>query len=473
MLLTKFVIFKDSCKDWSEDQYRGISEEVPMRLADQLELAAELTPEGFDDFRRHLNGAWIDEALCATGVATLRRRRLPTEQVIWLVIGMALMRNRPIEDVVDKLDLALPGPGPVAKSSIAEARSRVGGEPMEWLFFRSADAWGQASAQRHQWRGLGLYGVDGSTLRVPDSDENREHFGGSSAGSGGRGPSGYPLVRLAALMALRSHVLVAASFGAYANSESHYAADLWRFVPDNSLVIVDKLYFAAGTLIPLVRDGKERHWLTPAKSNAKHRTVKKLGPGDELVEFNVSSVAARKDPSLPKTWQVRAIRYQRRGFRPRTLLTSMLDPTEFPAADVRVLYHERWEIELGYGEIKTEMLEREEAIRSRKPDGVRQELWGVLLAYNLVRLEMERIADEAGLDPSRISFAAALRFIRDEWFWSYGTRSPGAIPAHLRAMRENIKRFILPPRRSERRYKRVVKIKMSSYPLNRRRRSAQ
>lgn len=439
-----------------------------MRLAEQLELAAELTPEQFDDFRRHLNLIWIEEALLATGVATLRRRRLPAEVVIWLVIGMALMRNRPIDDVVDKLDLALPGRGPVAKSSIAEARARLGGTAMEWLFFRSADAWGQASAERHRWRGLGLFGVDGSTLRVPDSDENREHFGGQSAGAHGRGASAYPMVRLAGLMALRSHILVAASFGAYANSEYHYAADLWRFVPGHSLVMVDKLFFAAGVLIPLARDAENRHWLTRAKAGAKWRMVKRLGPGDDLVEFTVSSVARGKDPSLPKTWSVRAIRYQRRGFRPQMLLTSMLDSTEFPAAEVRTLYHERWEIELGYDEIKTEMLEREEAIRSRTPDGVRQELWGVMLAYNLVRLEMERIADEAGVDPNRISFVVALRFIRDEWFWSCGTRSPGAIPAHLRAMRDNIKRFILPPRRSLRSYPRAVKIKMSSYALNRR-----
>jgi hypothetical protein len=85
---------------------------------------------------------------------------------------------------------------------------------------------------------------------------------------------------------------------------------------------------------------------------------------------------------------------------------------------------------------------------------------------------MERIAEEADVEPVRVSFVTALRYIRDEWFWLCGTRSPGAIPRHLRAMRENIKRFILPLRRSERVYPRAVKIKMSNYPLNRRRRGA-
>lgn len=442
-----------------------------MHLAEALAFAAELTPERFDDFRRHIDPDWIEEALAATGTATLRRRRLPAEQVIWLVLGMGIMRDRSIVDVVDKLDLAMPDSrGPVAPSAVAQARARLGGEPLEWLFFRCADVWGHASAARHQWRKLSLYGVDGSTLRVPDSDENRAYFGGQSAGENGRGESAYPTIRLAALMALRSHVLVTASFGAYANSEYQYAADLWSFVPANSLVIVDKLFFAAGVLVPLARDAENRHWLIRAKTNLKWRVIKRLGPGDELVELTVSSVARRKDPTLPETFLARAIRYQRRGFQPQTLLTSMLDEKVFPADEIRTLYHERWELELGYDEIKTEMLRREEAIRSRSPEGVRQELWGILLAYNLIRLEMERIAAEAGVEPNRISFVTALRYIRDEWFWSYGTRTPGAIPGHLRKMRADIKRFLLPRRRNARRYPRAVKIKMSAYALNRRHR---
>jgi hypothetical protein len=68
----------------------------------------------------------------------------------------------------------------------------------------------------------------------------------------------------------------------------------------------------------------------------------------------------------------------------------LVDAKQYPAAELRVLYHERWEIELGFGELKTDMLQRLEAIRSRSPDTVNQELWGLLLAYNLVRLEMER-----------------------------------------------------------------------------------
>ena len=443
-----------------------------MRLQEELVLAADLVPEQFSQFQQDLPAEWIEEALYATGTATVRRRRLPAEQVVWLVIGMAMMRDRPVTDVVDKLDLALPSNGrrePMARSAVAQARAKLGDEPMEWLFLWSADAWAHASADRHRWRGLALYGVDGTTLRIPDSDENRSHFGGQSAGTKGRGPSAYPLVRGVGLMALRSHLLAGVSFGPFENSEYTYATDLWPSVPDNSLTAVDRGFFSAGILIPLARDGENRHWLTRAKKNNRWKLIRHLGRYDALVEFQVSSEARRKDPTLPKTWQVRAIQYQRKGFQPQILLTSLLDVEAYPTGEIVRLYHERWEIELGYDEIKTEMLDREEAIRSHTVKGVQQELWGIFLAYNLIRLEMERIADEAEVDPMRISFVTSLRYIRDEWFWLCGTRSPGAIPKHLRAMREDIKRFILPLRRQDRVYPRAVKIKMSNHPLNRRR----
>ena len=129
------------------------------------------------------------------------------------------------------------------------------------------------------------------------------------------------------------------------------------------------------------------------------------------------------------------------------------------------LYHERWEIELGYDELKTEMLDREEALRSKSPVAVAQELWGVLLAYNLVRLEMERVAEEAGVEPTRISFVAAYHLVCDEWMWC-AVASPGAIPRHLRNLRAKLARLVLPTRR-QRTYPRAVKVKMSSYLVKR------
>ena len=433
-----------------------------MQLSAALDcVATEPQPELFEQFEKDLPMEWIEESLNATGTATVRRRRMPAEQVVWLVIGMALMRDRPIAEVVNKLDLALPSKksATVAPSAIVQSRDRLGETAMAHLFATTSDVWAHKSADADRWRGLALYAVDGTTFRVPDSEENRAHFGLASAGS--RGESGYPLVRMSALMAARSHLLAAASFGPYKNGEHSYALDLWPCLPNDSLVLVDRGFLSAALLLSVQNDGTNRHWLLPAKSTTKWRIVKHLGTNDDLVEMDVSSEAHRKHPSLPRTWIARAICYQRKGFRPRTLLTSLVDSDLYPANEIVELYHERWEIELGYGEVKTEMLESV-PLRSKNSDRIRQEIWGILIAYNLIRLEMERAAGEAKVSPTRISFVMVYRMIRDEWLWC-AIASPGAIPRHLKNLRAEIKLFILPERRSERSYPRAVKVKMSNY----------
>jgi hypothetical protein len=436
-----------------------------MRLGEALEHVAARAPERFDDVRRHIDPEWIEQALHATGTATIRRRRLPAIQVVWLVIGMALFRNRSISELVGELDLALPGRNQrVAEGSVPQARARLGPEPMQWLFSRTSDEWAHASARAHEWRGLALYAVDGTTMRIADSYENRNHFGGTR---GHRGPSGYPLVRVVGLVAVRSHILASAAFGAYDTGEQTYATELWPCVPDNSLTMLDKGLFAAHVLIPLTCSGTHRHWLTPAKKNFSHHITQRFSRNDFLVELKVSPQARKKDPTLPKTWTVRAIRYHRKGFRPRIVLTSLLDPIAYPAKEIADLYHERWEIELAYKEIKTHLLERRESLRSKSPKAVTQELWGILIAYNLIRLEIERAADDAGIAPNRISFIAALHLITDEWMCT-AFMAAGAIPRRLEDLRIRLLYFTLPPRRSERRYPRAVKIKMSKFPRNRR-----
>ncbi len=261
-------------------------------------------------------------------------------------------------------------------------------------------------------------------------------------------------------MALRTHLLAGVSFGPYQTHEQRYASELWSSVPAESLVVVDKGFFGANILLPLLNNN--RHFLIRAKSNTKWRVVEKLGRGDQIVEMDVSRRSRKQDPTLPSTWRARAIRYQRKGFRPQTLLTSLLDAATYPREEIAALYHERWELELGYDEIKSEMLDNRECIRSKSPERVEQELLGIFLAYNLIRLEMAHIADAAGVAPTRISFAATLETMTAEWFFM-ANMTAGAIPARLRTLEAKLARLLLPERRTERSYPRVVKIKMSSY----------
>ena len=439
-----------------------------MELGQAL-LAASIAPDtSLDVLSRELDLDWIKRALEATGTATIRRRKLPAEYVVWIVVGMALFRDRPIQDVVRHLNLVLPdadkprGRGRVSGGAIVQARDRLGSEPLAVLFADAADNWATPSAEQHRWRGLAVYGVDGSTLRIPDTEENEAAFGrpGSS-----RGRAAYPQVRVVALMVLRSHLLAAAEFGASTASEVKLAERIWPTLPENSVTIVDRGFISYRVFHDIQSGGKERHWLTRSKVNLKPQVVKSLGRGDHLVEIPINRTLRRAHPHLPETLSARAIRYHRRGFRSQTLLTSLLDPNTYPAQEIVALYHERWELEIGFDEIKTHTLEREETLRSRAPERIRQELWGLALGYNLVRLEIGRAAQRIGLPPSRISYRASLMMIRNFWLaaWQVAT---GNLPRRLDILHEDVALLVLPPRRA-RRYPRAVKIKMSNYPLKR------
>ncbi|MGH7553666.1 MAG: IS4 family transposase [Longimicrobiales bacterium] len=420
----------------------------------------------FEVFSRSLDPRWIELALAATGSATVRRRKLPAEQVVWIVIAMGLFRDRSIQEVVHHLDLVLPARsgatrrGVVTSSAVVQARDRLGMAPLETLFEQTAARWAGASADAHRWHGLAVYGVDGSALRVPDTLENEEAFGrpGSS-----RGAAAYPQLRLVVLMVLRSHLLAGVSLGPWSVGETTLAEPLWARLPDRSLTILDRGFLAYALLHRLATSGAERHWLIRAKSNLTWKTVRRLGPKDQIVEIPISRQTRRAHPELPETLQVRAVRYQRKGFRPQTLLTSLLDPQAYPAAEIAELYHERWELELGFDEIKTHTLEREEALRSRAPERVRQELWGLAVAYNLVRLQMEHVAQRVAVAPTRISFRHALLLLRSFWQLTAWITAPGNLPRRLDDLHQELALLVLPQRRS-RRYPRAVKIKMSNYP---------
>lgn len=424
-------------------------------------------PASFEMFSRALDPHWVADALQATGTATVRRRKLPAEQVVWIVIGMGLFRDRSIQEVVHHLDLVLPQTSAptrrtvVTSSAVVQARDRLGAAPLADLFDRTATHWAGAAADLHRWHGLAVYGVDGSVLRVADTPENESTFGRPRSG---RGSAGYPQLRLVVLMVLRAHLLAAICLGPWSVGEVTLAEPLWAKLPDRSLTILDRGFLSYALLHRLATGGSERHWLIRAKSQLKWHAVRRLGPHDQLVHITLPRRARRADPQLPETLLVRAVRYQRRGFRPQTLLTSLLDPGAYPAAELAALYHERWELELGFDEIKTHALEREESLRSRVPERVLQEVWGLAIAYNLVRLHMAQVAQRAGVSPCRISFRHALLLMRGFWLTAWVTR-PGNLPHRLEGLHQELALLILPPRRP-RRYPRAVKIKMSNYPRN-------
>jgi hypothetical protein len=410
----------------------------------------------------------VDSILEKQGVATLRRRKLPVENVVWLIIGMALFRDRPIPEIVQRLDLVLPGEDgrrqEVANSAITPARDRLGFEPLRSLFETTARRWASESAARYLWRGFTLFGIDGTTFRVPDSPENRQTFESHSG-------SNYPMVRLAMLMALRGRVALDCSFAGCRTGEGTLATNLLPSIPGNSLTILDRYFHNYAIWHEICSQGENRHWLVRARDDLRGswKTLKRFGPGDELVEIAVSQPTRSKHPELPEALLIRVIRYRRTGFKTRTLATSLLDPKTYPAREVAELYHERWELELAYDEIKTQALERKESIRSQSPERVRQELLGLMIAYNLVRREMEGMAVRLKLPANRISFQATLMMMRDLFCWAE-VASPGKLPAMIAEMRIKLETFVLPPRR-ERRYPRVRKMQLSKYGITKEKRA--
>lgn len=444
-----------------------------MDLAEALlSTGAPGSEASFSLFAQSLDPAWVEQALTATGTATIRRRKLPAEYVVWLVIGMAMLRDRSIAEVVRHLDLVMPTPTGkrqhVSNGALVQARDRLGAEPLAWLFHSTAKLWASASADEHRWRGLALLGVDGSTLRVPDTPENDTYFGRPGTSRGGAGAA-YPQLRLVTLMVLRSHLLLDAAFGPYRKGELTLAQALWPRLPERSLLIMDREFANYENFQTLSDPAHQRYWLTRLKQGRRMMQLhhlQELRPGDTLVELRPSASTRKLHPSLPETFTVRAIQYQRKGFRAQTLLTSLLDPLAFPAAEIIALYHERWELELAYDELKTHTLEREEAsLRCKNPERVSQELWGLTIAYNLVRLTMAEVARRAGVLPNAISYRHTLHFVRAFWISAWFA-SPGVLPKRLQTLFDELPLLLLPARR-DRVYPRAVKIKMSNYPRKR------
>jgi len=451
----------------SKDQVGAI---VMGWLQEALDALEDLGPKGgLERFASSLEPAWIDEALAATGTVSVRRRKFPAEQAIWLVLGMALYADRPIKAVVDHLGLVTTGDRHIAASAISKARYRLGPKPMMWLFERVAKAWSGKDTSGG-YRGLGLYGVDGTHLRVPDSDENFMHFG-KPGGRSGQGDSGYPQLRMVALLNLSSRLLAAARMGPFAESEQALVKDLWSEIPNNSLTIADRGFISYMSFLELVADGENRHFLIRLKSDSAFEVVRELPDGSVIALIHPPKYLLKKDPSLPGPIEVRIITYQHEGGQPSRIATTLVDHETYPAQELIDLYHERWELEVSFDELKTHMLERKESLRSKKPDGIYQELWGQLLVYNLVRREMLLTANACEIPAARISFRASLLWIRDFWTTAWMI-SPGNVPRSLADLRDTLTDLILPERRTERRYPRHVKIKMSNYPRNRGRRPA-
>jgi hypothetical protein len=418
-------------------------------------------PTTFHKLRDLIPAATITRALAAGGVATRRVRRLPLALVIWIPIAMALFAELPLDALVARLRLARTprGAPPVGSGTLAKARARLGAAAERALFEATARRWADRTARTPavRWCGLALYGVDGTTLPLRDTPALRAAYGGRS---GGRGkPSGYPQLKLVAVMALGSRVIRQVAWGACRRAEQALAATLWTALPPRSLTLLDKGFYSTAVFAAWSRGCPSRHWLVRAKRGTRWRKVHAHGPHDWCVELRVTARARRRDPTLPPTLRARAVWVRRRGYRGTWLLTSLLDAAAYPRAALAALYHQRWSQEVAWDELKTHLRPARQPLRSATRAGVAQEVWGLLLAYNLVRRAAAAQAAAAGVAPTAVSFVATLHALRDAWlFWAHGYSLPATLAAYY------VVASLLPPRRSGRRYPRAVKVRTTRFP---------
>lgn len=429
-----------------------------------MEFQAELThtlsrvPSDLSRLCELIDPTWIEQTLQATGKASIRRRKLPAEHVVWLVIGLALFRNLPIWHVVRQLDLTLGNAPLPAPSAAIQARQRLGDAPLEQLFRQLTQAWSAPhAATRAELHGLALLAVDGVVWSSPDTPANRDELG-CCANQHGQG--GWPQVRAVCLMDTHSHELLDAQLGAMTQGELTLADALQA--PDRSLTVFDRAYFSAAFLLRWQTQGCERHWLMRAKDNLRHEVVATHAPGDFSIRMPISQRARQLHPELPAYWSARLIEVELGGTT-RRFITSLDDAQRYTAQALAQLYRQRWEIELGFREIKQSLQAGEFVLRSKQPALVRQEIWGVFIAYTLLRRQMRLMAEHIKVEPVRMGFHATSIAIIDVLRYA-PLQSPGALPKRLALLFEQAHLFVLPPRREQRAFPRVVKHRATKYP---------
>jgi len=357
----------------------------------------------------------IDEVLQEAGRVSQRNRLLPAPAVVYYVMALALWREAPLEEVLRVVCEGLQWLGggaaeavQASKSAISQARSRLGPEVMQRLAQRVLRPLAAAQAPGAWYRGLRVMALDGSGMDVADERANAEFFGYPTAT---RGQSAFPQARLLGLVECGTHAIVAADIAPYARSEKAMAAQwLPRWLNADMLVLADRGFYSFK--LWQIACGSRARLLWRVNSTLKLPAQQVLADGSYL-----STVFDSDDRARQHGHTVRVIEYELRGLavpppQRYRLVTNLLDAEQAPGEELAALYHERWEIEGVFDEFKTHLRASSTVLRSKTPDLVQQELWGLLLAHFAIRQLMAQAAWPRGLDPDRLSFTHAVRVIK-------------------------------------------------------------
>jgi len=294
------------------------------------------------------------------------------------------------------------------QSGISQARTRVGWEPLRQLHDAIVQPLAVPATQGAWYRTWRLVTLDGSTLDVADEAGNAAAFGRPKAS---RGASAFPQLRFVALVENGTHALFGTQMGRYDTGETTLAEGAVGWLRPGMLCLADRLFYGFDLWTRAAATGADLLWR--GKKNLRLPCEQRLPDGSYLSRIYPTTKDQRH---RRRGVVVRVVEYQLDGVPGAEplyrLLTTVLDPVAAPAAELAALYHERWEIETALDELKTHLRGARLVLRSKTPDLVRQEFYGLLLAHFAVRGLMHEAALHAGEDPDRLSFLHAVRVVR-------------------------------------------------------------
>lgn len=357
----------------------------------------------------------VRQALQDTGRTNPRSCKLTHEVVCWVVLAMGILTDLPIRQVFKHARRLRVGEETPDRSSLCVARQRLGIAPMRHLFEHVVRPLARPATPGAFYRGLRLMGIDGTVLDVPDSDANAAAFGRPSAGP--RGEGAFPQVRKLSLVELGTHVEVAFVARSIAHGEQSMVGALLGHLDADMLLLWDRGFFSYALWKEVT--ARRVKVLARVTSRLILEPIRDLADGSYLAKIYPTPEDRCKDRD---GILVRVIRYtlddpRRVGHgEVHTLITNLFDEDLYPAEELIILYHERWEQELVYDEQKTHQDPRRATkpahLRSGTPAGVIQELYALSLGHFVVRALMYEAASEAGLDPDRLSFTGCFQILK-------------------------------------------------------------
>jgi hypothetical protein len=403
----------------------------------------------------------ITAALAACGKQSRHCCTLTSEVMIWVVLGMGLFTELPIRQVFRHARKLREDEEIPARSSLCVARQRLGSEPLRELHRQVVRPLATEKTPGAFYKGFRKVAIDGTVLDVPDC-EALQHFGRSS-GSRGEGP--FPQVRKVSLVEIGTHVELDFVYGGWKNSEKELVTQLWDSIPSGSLLIQDRGFFSYKSWKIL---HKKQKLLIRIQKSMVFKPVRRLCDGSFLAYVYPSSWhrAHDRDGIMVRIIEYKLDDPQRTGHgEVHRLMTNLLEAEEYPALELIIEYHERWESELVFDEQKTHQdpirAEKTTNLRSETVDGIRQELYAVSLAHFVTRALMLKAAEASGMDVDRLSFKGSFQIIKCR-LPECDTRSAESFDGWYRAVLKEIREETIPERRN-RINPRVIKRKMSRW----------